>query len=141
MIEKMKLFLMAFPDWEGDLPVDQVQNVPGSCGLFCAGEEELSRKTDLLGNVTARCRCKFILYRVFADGEDNLAPAKWGLSLQRWLQSRSAWRLAPILGDEPETERIYSEKGHFTAKRQTGTGQYQVTVWAEYTKKYENKGV
>ena len=50
-------------------------------------------------------------------------------------------RMHYALKDEPQTERIYSEKGHFTAKRQTGTGQYQVTVWAEYTKKYENKGV
>ena len=141
MIEQIKLFLMAFPGWEGGLPVDHLQNVPGSCGLFCTGEEELSRKTDLLGNVTVRCRCKFKLYRVLADGEDNLEAANWGLSLQRWLQSRSARRLAPILGDVPQSERIYSGKGHFSATRQTGTGRYQLTVVAEYTKIYQNEGV
>lgn len=136
MIENFRNWLMTFPGWEGELPVDYLQNTPGSCGLFCAGEEEVSCREDLVGNVTARCRCKFILYRVTPAGEDNLQYAQWGLSLQRWLQSQSALGLAPKLGDDPATERVYSEKGQFTATRQSGTGRYQVTVWAEYTKIY-----
>lgn len=129
-------WLCSFPGWEGKLPVDYLDHTPGSCGLFYAGQEEKARRQDLLGNVTARCRCKFILYRVAQAAEDNLEQAGWLLALENWLQAQSALALAPRLGADPTSERIYSEKGHFTPNRQTGTGIYQVAVWAEYTKIY-----
>ena len=57
VIEKMKQWLMTCPLWEGALFVDHHAGRPGSAGLYPVGVEQVERREDVLGNVTAVYRC------------------------------------------------------------------------------------
>lgn len=137
-LEKLRQWVQTFPQWEEGnlLYCDYTGAVPGNTGLFPLGMEELYRKTDILGNTTARCRYRFSLYRVTTGQEDNAVNAAWLMAFQRWVQSQSAQGLAPAFGDEPARERIRAEKGRLKETSQTGTGLYTVELIAEFVKIY-----
>ena len=104
--------------------------------LFPGGWEEVSRKSDVLGNVTVKNRCRFSLYRVTTGYPDTFAQADWLLQFQSWVQSQSAAGKAPAFGDVPAMERLWAEKGTLKSAKQTGTGKYLVTLVAEFVKIY-----
>ena len=137
-IEKLRQWLLTYPAWDagGLLYIDYTDGVPGNSGLFPAGVEEVSRREDLLGNVTVGYRCRFALYRVTAGGCENGENAQWLLEFQRWVQAQSAAGLAPTFGDDPARERIRAEKGRLDRASQTGTGTYTVTLTADFVKYY-----
>ena len=137
-LEKVQQWLLTYPQWEegGLLYVDYTDAVPGNAGLYPNGLEEISRKTDVLGNVTVQNRYHFALYRVVTATEDNTGSAQWLLEFQKWVQSQSAAGLAPQFGDEPAQEWIRAEKGKLKEVSQTGTGTYVVTLTAEFVKYY-----
>lgn len=130
-------WLRTFPKWDEGwvLHTDRTEAEPGNSGLFPLGAEELSRREDVLGNVTVACRCRFYLYRV-AQQADPHANAQWLLEFQQWVQQQSAAGAAPQFGDEPRQERLRAEKGKLSEVSQTGTGTYVVTLTAEFTKIY-----
>lgn len=140
-LEKMHQWLQTFPLW-GDQPltVDHTDPVPGRCGLYAVGQEEISRHQDVVGNVRVRNRCTYILKRVTTGQQNSMENAQWLMALQQWLQEQSYAGLAPVFGDEPAAEQIRGEKGRLQDTRQTGTGVYTVTVTVEFTKIYGNKG-
>lgn len=137
-LEKVQAWLLTYPQWEEGklLYVDYTDAVPGNTGLYPGGLEEVSRKSDVLGNVTVQNRYHFALYRVVTAAEDNAANAQWLMEFQKWVQGQSAAGLAPQFGDEPARERIRAEKGKLKEVSQTGTGTYVVTLTAEFVKYY-----
>lgn len=136
-LEKMRQWLLNYPNWgeSGLLYVDYTDAVPG-LGLFPAGLEELGRKTDVLGNVTVKCRYNFALYRVTAAWEDKMKDAAWLLEFQQWVQKQSVAGLAPQFGDVPAAERLRAQKGKLKEASQAGTATYVVTLTADFTKIY-----
>lgn len=137
-LEKISRWLSTFPQWDSEaLYIDYTDGSPGNSGLFPLGMEEISRKEDVLGNVTARCRYRFSLYRVAAQQEDGEKNARWLLEFQRWVQQQDAARLAPQFGDEPVQEHVWAERGKLSKIPQPGSGVYGVTLIADFIKHYE----
>ncbi len=137
-LEKIRQWLKTFPQWDSEaLYIDYTDGFAGNSGLFPLGLEEISRKEDVLGNVTARCRYRFSLYRVAARQEDGAENARWLLSFQQWVQQQDVQGLAPHFGDEPSFEHIRAEKGKLSKIPQPGSGVYVVTLIADFMKQYE----
>ena len=132
VLEKMKQWLMSCPLWEGRLFVDCHDGRPGSAGLYPAGVEQVQRREDVLGNVTAVYRCHFDLLRVTTGQQDNTQNAHWLLEFQNWVHQQCCQGLAPKFGDEPAREQIRAEKGRLKSAPQTGTGIYTVHLTAEF---------
>ena len=135
-LEEMVQWLKTFPLWEDDLHIDDLGAAPSNTGLYPGGLEEVSRREDVLGNVTVVCRLHFLLYRRTARQQDNGENSRWLLQLQDWVQQQSAAGLAPVFGDDPKKERIRAEKGKLQEASQTGTGKYAVSITAEFEKHY-----
>lgn len=137
-LEKVRQWLLSYPKWEegGLLYIDYTDAVPGNAGLYPSGLEMVSRREDVLGNVTVQNRYHFALYRVVTGQEDNTQNAQWLMEFQQWVQSQSVAGLAPQFGDEPARERMRAEKGKLKEASQTGTGTYMVTLTAEFIKHY-----
>lgn len=134
VLEKLKNWLQSFPLWEDTLQIDAVSALPGSSGLFPQGITEISRKTDILGNVTTENKMQFVLYRVAPhQPEDN---SSFLLALQNWIQQQSACGLAPQFGDDATRERVLAEQGKLHAVPQASTGKYGVNLTVEYIKNY-----
>ena len=136
-LTKLRNWLLTFPLWDEGwvLHTDHTEAQPGNSGLFPLGAEELSRREDVLGNVTVQCRYRFYLYRVTQQA-DPQANARWLLELQEWIRQHSATGAAPQFGDDPKQERLRAEKGKLNEVSQTGTGTYIVTLTAEFIKIY-----
>ncbi len=130
-IDKMRQWLMTFPQWEGTLTVDALGPEPG-CGLFPGGIEELWRKQNLLGQVRVRCREHFTLRCLMTQPTDE--AASWLLNLQQWVQQQSAQGLAPTFGDDPATEQLTAQKGHLEKSAHPTLNAYCLPLTAEYTK-------
>ncbi len=132
-LEKLRQFLLTYPNWEAGklLYIDRCDG--GQQGLFPQGVEEVARHTDVLGNTKIHCRLKFILYRSAGERAEDAA---WLLAFQKWLGQMSAQGKAPQFGDAPGQERLKAEKGHFDKARGNG-GLYAVTLTAEFVKIYE----
>ncbi len=137
VLEKLRQWLMTFPQWDGNrMEIDYTDGVPGHTGLYPTGLQELRRREDVLGNITADCRYVFSLYRLTHGQQDNEENAQWLLALQDWVQAQSAAGLAPTFGDVPAGERLRAENGRLKSADQTGTAVYAVTLTAEFTKHY-----
>lgn len=132
ILEKVTLWLQTCPLWGERLTVDYTDGLPGSVGLFPLGVEEVSRREDVLGGVTARCRCRFAIRRVTEGQQDNRENARWLLTFQDWVRQQSLAGLTPAFGHEPAREQIRAEKGRLENAAQTGTGVYTVELIAEY---------
>ena len=136
-LTKMRNWLHTFPGWDENcvLHTDHTAAEPENCGLYPQGGEEISRREDVLGNVSVLCRYRFHLYRL-VQLADPLANAQWLLQFQQWVRQQSATGAAPRFGDDPGQERLRAEKGKLSEISQTGTGTYMVTLTAEFIKNY-----
>ena len=131
MLEKLKTWLVTFPQWGDDpLHVDSTDPEPVSCGLFPLGQEELERQEDILGNVRLRCRQTFLLRRVATRQEE---ATRWLLAFQQWVQAQSREGKAPVLEDASGSQWLRAEKGKLSSVSQTGTATYEVRLVWEYT--------
>ena len=136
-LTKLRNWLQNFPGWDDswELHTDYLDAKPGNSGLYPLGGEEISRREDVLGNVTVQCRYRFYLFRM-TQQSDPLANAQWLLEFQEWVRQQSATGAAPQFGDDPKQERLRAEKGKLSEVSQTGTGTYVVTLTAEFIKQY-----
>lgn len=82
ILEKLRQFLLGFPGFDGELPVDFPQDGPDTSGLFPGGLAEVERHMDLLGNMRVRYQCLFTLYHRMQPGQDS---AQWLLEFENWL--------------------------------------------------------
>lgn len=137
MLEKIKQWLISYPQWDDTLYVDYTPAVPGSTGVFPRGVQELSRRQDVAGNVQTRNRVRFTVLRITPGQLDKEKQAAWLLDFQDWVQQQSISGKAPTFGDVPEKEKLMARQGMLKGISQTGTARYAVELIAEYTKIYE----
>lgn len=130
-LETMKTWLMTFPLWEDSMSLDYLPAAPGNAGLFSQGMLEISRKRDVLGNVTVKNRLRFLLRRVTPGQQGGFL-----LYLQEWIQQQSILGLAPVFGEDPARETITAQQGKLSATPQSGTGLYTVELTVDYLKFY-----
>ena len=116
-LEKITAFVRSYPgaDILQTFRVDYTDQIPANGGIFPSGLEEISRRTDIFGNVTVTNQYNFGLYYVFekAPGDDTGAEvnASWVMDFQEWVQEQSARGTAPVFGDVPRQERITAQNG------------------------------
>lgn len=140
-LEKIKQWLLSYPQWEegGLLYIDYADAIPGNCGLYPTGLEEVSRKRSITGVLTVKNRYRFALYRVTKGQSHSQEAAQWLMDFQNWVQRQSAAGLAPVFGDDPRQEHICAEQGKLQAANMTGTGKYVVMLTAEFVKIYDEE--
>lgn len=137
-LDTMREFVQSYPDYEvlSRFDIDYTDKVPNSGGLFPSGMVEVSRRSDLLGNVTVTNQLNFALYTTLEKWEGSLDNAEWQLGFQQWVQAQSALGLAPTFGDEPRTETITAQNGQLYSADEEGTALYVVQINVTFTKYY-----
>lgn len=136
-LEKIRDWLKTYPKWNETLYVDYTAAMPGNTGVFPQGVQELSRRQDVMGNVTVQNRLSFNIMRITVGQQDKEAQAAWLMDFQDWVQQQSMSGNAPTFGDLPAREKLWAEQGKLKGTSQTGTARYTVRLIAEFTKKYE----
>jgi hypothetical protein len=120
--------------------VDYIDRMPSSSAVYPAGLVELSRSTDIVGNVTLLNQYNFSIYYCFekAAGDDIGAAinADWLAGFQECVQEQSATGNAPVFGDVPHNEKISAQNG-VLFEADEGTAIYMVQLSVTFTKKYE----
>ena len=130
-LEKLQAWLQTFPMWDGSLSIDVTDAVPGGMGLYPKGLQELSRREDVLGDLTIRYRWSFILHRnQAAQTQEN---AQWLMELQKWAAHQCRQGLAPKFGDAPVEERLRICEGGLQHRKEGGSG-YTALLTADFTK-------
>lgn len=141
----MKNWLATFPRYDAltDFQIDYADKVPSNGGIFPNGLVEVSRASDIMGNVTVTNQYNFGLYYVFekAPGEEASAKinADWVSALQEWVQEQSVIRKSPVFGDVPCKEKITAQNGMLYAADEEGTATYMVQISVQFIKEYEVK--
>jgi len=142
-LEKIRNWLHQYPEINkiGALRVDYYTEQPDNGSIDPSGLVEISRRSDILGNVTVKNQYNFGLYFVLAKSPEDDAGAKenadWLLDFQRWIQEQSIRRNVPVFGDVPESETISAQNGKVEAADEEGTGIYSVQLSVTFTKIYE----
>lgn len=135
ILEKLKVWLSTYPNWEDALQVDFAEGRPAFAGLLPKSLEQTSRQVDVLGNSLVEYRYYVTLYWQMTGQKNDGESACRLLDFQNWVQEQSIQGLAPHFGDVPAMERIRTEKGGFTLGAQIAT--YTVTLMVDFAKVYE----
>lgn len=141
-LEKITNFIKSYPgaDILRDFRVDYTGQIPANGGIFPSGLVEISRKTDIFGNVTVTNQYNFGLYYVFekapGDNEGASVNADWLMDFQEWVQARSAMGEAPVFGDVPREEKITAQNGVLYGAEDEGLATYMVQVAVRFIKKF-----
>lgn len=142
-LEKIRDWLKGYP---GTLPVqrlkvDYYSTHPDNGSIDPSGLIEVSRETDIMGNITVENQLNFGLYFVLlkspGDDEGATENADLLMDLQQWIQEQSLRRLTPIFGDDPDAETIKAQNGAVYAANEGGTAIYMVQLSINYIKHYE----
>ena len=130
-LEKLQAWLKTFPLWDGNVGIDVTDAVPGGMGLFPKGLQELSRREDVLGNLTIRYRWSFVLRcNQTAQMQDN---AYWLMELQKWAADQCRRGSAPKFGDVPRQEQLRISEGTLVHRNEGGSG-YTALLSVDFTK-------
>ena len=150
-LEKIRMFVQSYPgaDILGNFKIDFTDQIPGldmgEGSIFPSGLVEISRRADILGNVTVTNQYNFGLYYVFlkAPGDDIGATinADWLMDFQEWVQERSAKGLTPAFGDIPREERVTAQNGVLYDANAEGTAIYMVQLSVQFTKEFKTTGL
>ena len=144
-LENIKEWIVTFPGYDilNDFQVDYTDQIPANGGIFPSGVVEVSRRRDILGNVSVTNQYNFGLYYVFekSPGDDTGATinADWIMDFQEWVQEQSVTRQAPTFGDVPNQEIIMAQNGVLYGADGEGTATYMVQLSVQFIKKYEVK--
>ena len=144
-LEKLKNWLRTYKGFDilSGFQVDYTDQIPANGGVFPSGLVEVSRSTDIFGNVVALNQYNFGLYYVFekAPGDDIGATvnADWIMDFQVWAQQQSVSGAAPVFGDEPSSEKILAQNGVLYAADEEGLATYMVQLSVQFIKKFEVK--
>lgn len=142
-LTKIKEWLATFPGNSRleSLQVDYIPAEPGNGSIAPSGLVEISRKPDILGNITVENQYNFGLYYVLAkstdDDEGSTENADWLMDLQEWVQEQSLTGKAPKFGDDPLTEQIQAQNGSIFGANEEGTAIYMAQLSVNFIKKYE----
>lgn len=144
-LEKIKDFIRKYPgaDIFRDFHVDYADQIPFNGGVFPSGLVEVSRKRDIVGNVTVTNQYNFGLYYVFekSPGDDAgaMENADWLMDFQEWVQEQSVLGAAPVFGDDPKSEKITAQNGVLYDADEEGTAMYMVQLSVQFIKNYEEE--
>lgn len=124
------------------LRVEDAGPAPGTCGLWPRGVTVLTRRENLLGGVSLRCRAEFLLRLCLPlpPGDDARAVRNAGrlLALQSWVAAKSAAHALPAFGSGlPEGETLRAQDGRLETADAGGTARYTIRLLAEYTEVYK----
>lgn len=142
-LEKVRQWLGTYP---GIIPmkglkVDYFSPNPDNGSIDPSGLIEVSRTSDIMGNVTAENQYNFALYFVLlkSPGDDEGATdnATLLMDFQRWVQEQSIRKLVPAFGDDPDTETVKAQNGALYAADEEGTAIYMVQLSINFIKYYE----
>lgn len=134
-LTKLRNWIKTFPGFDilSAFRVDYTDQIPANGGVFPAGLVEISRKEDIVGNVTVTNQLNFGLYYVFtrAAGDDIGAQinADWIADFQLWVQEQDIRGLAPSYG---RRQRIKAENGALYATDDEGAATYMVQLSIQY---------
>ena len=142
-LEKIQDWIKTFPQYDAltTFSVDYTSAEPTNGGLMPAGLVEVSRTTDIVGNVTVSNQYNFTLYFVFlkSPGDETTAEenAQWLMDFQDWVQAQSATGKSPFFGDDARQETMKAQNGMLLEADAEGTAVYSVNLSANFVKKYE----
>lgn len=142
-LEKIREWIKTYPGCSQlqELSVDYTDEVPANGGVNPSGLLEVSRKRDILGNVTVLNQYSFTLYFVFAKapGDDVGAEenAQWLMDFQDWVQRQSITGKAPVFGGDPRRETIKAQNGSLFTADSEGTAVYSAQLSVQFIKRYE----
>lgn len=144
-LEKMQQWIETFPGFDiltSGFHVDYTDAIPANGGIFPSGLVEVSRRRDIVGNVTVENQYNFGIYCVFEKppGDDVGATinADWVMSFQEWVQEQSVTGKAPAFGDEPRSEKISAQNGTlYEPESSEGVAMYMVQLSVQFKKHYE----
>lgn len=124
------------------LRVEDAGPAPGTGGLWPRGVTVLTRRENLLGGVSLRCRAEFLLRLCLPlpPGDDARAVRNAGrlLALQSWVAAKSAAHALPAFGSGlPEGETLRAQDGRLETADAGGTARYTIRLLAEYTEVYK----
>lgn len=145
VLPELLAFLAKAPALEGiTLRTEEAGPAPDAGGLWPRGVTVLSRKENLLGTVTLRCRAEFLLRLCLPlpPGDDRQALRNAGrlLALQGWVARQSAAHALPRFGDGlPERETLRAEEGRLEKADAAATARYTLRLLAEYTEIYKEE--
>lgn len=137
VLRKIQNWLKTYPQWTDELRVDYTNAMSGNAGVFPQGIQELSRRQDVVGNVTVTNRLSFTILRVTGGQQNKEEQAAWLIDFQNWVQQQSVSGNAPTFGDVPAKEKLWAEQGKLKSTSQTGTARYTVRLITEFTKIYK----
>ena len=142
-LERIRQWVSTYPgiDRVSGIKVDYLSHNPDNSSIDPSGVVEVSRKEDILGNVTVENQYNFALYFVFPKdpGDDQGATdnAEWLMDFQRWVQEQSIRKLVPTFGDEPAQETVKAQNGALYAADEEGSAIYTVQLSINFIKNYE----
>ena len=124
------------------LRVEDAGPAPGTGGLWPRGVTVLTRRENLLGGVSLRCRAEFLLRLCLPlpPGDDARAVRNAGrlLALQSWVAAKSAAHALPAFGNGlPEGETLRAQDGRLETADAGGAARYTIRLLAEYTEVYK----
>jgi len=141
-LEKITGFIKSYPgaDILRDFQIDYTDQIPANGGIFPSGLVEVSRKTDLFGNVTVTNQYNFGLYYVLekapGDAAGAAVNADWLMDVQEWIQEQSTLGRAPVFGDIPSQERVTAQNGVLYAAQDEGLATYMVQLSVRFIKRF-----
>lgn len=144
-LDTIQNWVKTFPQFDvlSAFSVDYTAAEPANGGLLPSGLVEISRVSDILGNVTVTNQYNFTLYFVFlkAPGDDVGAEenAQWLMNFQDWVQEQSVTGEAPVFGDRPRSEIIRAQNGVLLEADNEGTAVYTVNLSVQFMKNYKEK--
>lgn len=142
-LQKIRDWIATYPGMDRlqSLWVDYYGPDPDRGNLAPSGLVEISRKEDILGNVTVENQYNFGLYialtKAPGDDDGSTKNAELVMDFQNWVQEQSIRHLAPTFGDEPQRETIKAQNGAIIAADNEGTAVYIVQLSFNFTKKIE----
>lgn len=142
-LERVRQWLGEYPGAAAvlDFKVDYFDEAPTSNSIAPSGLVEVSRKEDILGNVTVENQYNFALYfamfKAPRDDDGAKLNADLLLDLQMWVQEQSIRRLVPVFGDEPNRETIKAQNGAIIEASPEGVAVYMVQLSINFIKHYE----
>lgn len=142
-LQRMKEWIATYPGYNilESFSVDFVDKIANSGGIAPGGLVELNRTEDVIGNVTVQNQYNYGIYARFykntCDDAGAIVNADWVDDFQKWVQEQSVRNLAPVFGDDPQSERIQAQNGMLIENDAEGTGLYLIQLSAQFTKHYE----
>lgn len=136
-LQKVSRWVMTYPGWGKDekLTIAYADAVPNHAGLYPTGVKQIAMHQDLLGNVTARYRYSFVIYRVVGMQTKQEENAQWLIDFQRWVYQQNYSGTVPQLGEGRTCLR--AENGRLYKTSQAGTATFAVDLIAEFDASYK----